>query len=240
MRPGGERCAERHLLAAAPRALGRGLRADWCDRDAHAVDAELDLVPLRDGGGRLDVDDVLGVERQIGANAKPAARAERQAVDALVLRQLLGELMDVDHDRRTQVADGEPRDLLRRRDIALHDDGRDEQQIGDVVEAARRVIGRQQQLEIELGRQVVEREQVADRMAVLGAREAPERGHGAGLRLRRGGGVELRFEERGRAHISGVLGPRALGRHRLRAQLAHDLFPMLGVGRDGLDRRPAR
>ena len=98
---------------------------------------------LRNGGRSFDLDDVLGVERQVGLDAEPAARAERQAVDALVLRQLLRELMDVDHDGRAQVADGEARDLLRRRDVALHDDGRDEQQIGDVVEAARRVVGRQ-------------------------------------------------------------------------------------------------
>ena len=142
----------------------------------------------------LDLDGVLGVERQERRDREPAARAERQAVDALILRQLLGELMDVDHDRRPQVAHGEPRDLLGRRDVALHDDGRDEQQIGDVVEAARRVIGGQQQLEIELARQVVEREQVADGVAVLGARQPPERRHLAGVRPRRRGLVERAFE----------------------------------------------
>ena len=63
--------------------------------------------------------------------------------------------------------------------------GETNKQIGDVVEAAARVVGGQQQLEVELGRQVVEREQVADRVAVLGAREAPEHRHVAGLRLRR-------------------------------------------------------
>ena len=127
-----------------------------------------------------------------------------------------------------QVADGEPRDLLGRRDVALHDDGRDEQQIGDVVEAARRVVGGQQQLEIELARQVVEREQVADRVAVLGARQPPERRH-----ARRGCGcaaaavVERAFEISRCAQIRGTIGARIIGRHRLCAQLADDLFPML-------------
>ena len=108
-------------------------------------------------------------------------------------------------------------------------------QVGDVVEAARRVVGRQQQLEIELGRQVVEREQVADRVAVLGARQTPERRHVAGLRLAGRRGVELRFEEGRGAHVVRVLGSRTLGRHRFRAQLADDLLPVLGSGGDGVE-----
>ena len=97
-----------------------------------------------------------------------------------------------------------------------------------------------QQLEVELGRQVVEREQVADRVAVLGARQAPESRHVAGLRLARGGGVELRLEERRGAQVLLVLGPRTVGRHLLGAQLADDLLPVLGIGRDALRRRPDR
>ena len=56
----------------------------------------------------------------------------------------------------------------------------------------------------------VEREQVADRVAVLGARQAPERRHVAGLRLRRGGGVELR--PRGTPRRAGIARARAAGR----------------------------
>ena len=60
MRTRGQRRAERDLLAAAPRALGR---AHGGDRDAHAVDAELDLVRFGNGARGLGLDDVLGVER---------------------------------------------------------------------------------------------------------------------------------------------------------------------------------
>ena len=97
-----------------------------------------------------------------------------------------------------------------------------------------------QQLEIELGRQAVEREQIANRVAVLGPRQAPEGRHFAGLRRRRGGGVELRFEESGGAPVLLVLGPRPVGRHLLAAELADDLLPVLRVGGNRFDARRAR
>src|SRR5690606_26499764 len=60
---------------------------------AHTVDRELDLVRLAHGAGGLDLDRVLGVEREVARHRETAARAEREPVDALVLRQLLGEPM---------------------------------------------------------------------------------------------------------------------------------------------------
>src|SRR6188508_3380805 len=51
-------------------------REDSRAGDAGAVDAELDLVRLRHRGRRLELDHVLGVERQIRLNAQTAAGAE--------------------------------------------------------------------------------------------------------------------------------------------------------------------
>ena len=73
---------------------------------------------------------------------------------------------------RRLVADGEPADLAGRLEVALHDDRGHEQQVGDVVEAAADVVGRQQQVDAELARQLLETEQVANGVAVLGARQA--------------------------------------------------------------------
>ena len=85
-------------------------------------------------------------------------------------------------------------------------------------------------------RQVVEREQVADRVAVLGPRQAPESRHLAGLRLRRGGGVELRLRGKprrvrycscsGRGPSGGISSVRSL----------RTIFSQCsGVGRDPFD-----
>jgi hypothetical protein len=56
------------------------------------------------------------------------------------------------------------------------------------------VIRRQQQVEIGVLRQIVEREQVADRVLVLGARKAMEERQSAGVRVRGGHTIERAFE----------------------------------------------
>ncbi len=171
MRPGRDRHLEQRVIAAAPR---NDHGADRLRAGAHAVDADLDLVLVARRARGFDLERIRRVERKVALDRESAARAERQLIDALVLRQLLRKLVDVHEHRRPHVADREPRELLRGADVALHHDRRDEQQVGDVVEAAARVVGGQQQLVVELGGQMIEREEIADRVLVFGAREAAE------------------------------------------------------------------
>ncbi len=76
---------------------------------------------------------------------------------------------------------------------------------------------------------MIECQEVADRVLVFGPRETAEQRHVAGVGLRGGRRVQLAFEERRRFHIVVVRGARVVRRHRFRAQLAHDLLPLLGV-----------
>ena len=79
------------------------------------------------------------------------------------------------------IADRQGADLLGRRQIALLQRRRDAQHVGDIVEAVRRIVGRQQRRDVD-----VEREHVADRVGVLGAVQAMEhRPAGIGRRRRR-------------------------------------------------------
>ena len=82
---------------------------------------------------------------------------------------------------------------------------------------------------------MVERQEVADRVLVFGARETAEQRHVARVRLRRGCFVEPALEERRRFHVVVVRRPRIVRRHRLRAQLADDLLPLLRVRADAAE-----
>ena len=81
----------------------------------------------------------------------------------------------------TGVADGQRADAIGGDEIALEQRRRRAQQIGDVVEAERRVVGRQQRRDVD-----VEREQVAHRVRVLAAIETPDE-RPAGIGRRRAG-----------------------------------------------------
>ena len=134
------------------------------------------------------------------------------------------------------VADGEPADLARGLEVALHDRRRDEQQLGDVVEAAARVVGRQQQLVVELGRQVLDasRSRIVLRYSVRVSRCSC--GSAPGIRRRRGAAVERVLEVRRDALISRGARPLVLGRrHRPGTQLAHDALEQLGMCADVLE-----
>src|SRR5690606_18982753 len=81
--------ADRHgELEDFGRAAAAAALADPAGRGAHAVDRDLDLVRLARGALHLDVERVFGIEREVALHAQSAARAERQPVDGLVLRQL--------------------------------------------------------------------------------------------------------------------------------------------------------
>ncbi|MEZ5420499.1 MAG: hypothetical protein R2708_24590 [Vicinamibacterales bacterium] len=121
------------------------------------------------------------------AHGEAAARAERQVVaQADVLLEQLRQLVDGGSRRLGQrpVADGQPRDLPGRRQIALQVRGGERQARRDVVEAVVGLVGQQQRRCVDL-----ERQDVADSVGILGAVQAmgPDSRR---LRMRLGGAIE--------------------------------------------------
>ena len=95
--------------------------------------------------------------------------------------------------RGVALADREPADLRRRRDVALEQRRRHAEDVGDVVEAAARVVCRKQRRGVD-----VERQQIANRVGVLDAVHAVER---RAPRIRAGGGrpIDRRLDGAGEA-----------------------------------------
>ena len=120
-----------------------------------------------------------------------AARAERQPVVVLVLRVVRrgAEHARAGHDVGG-VADRQRGDLGRRRRVALEQRRRHVQHLADVVEAVGRLVGRQQRRHVH-----VERQQIADRVGVLGAVQTMDR-RMAGKRRRRGRAIDGGLEPR--------------------------------------------
>ena len=182
---------------------------------------------------------VLRVQRKRVRDQQAAARAERQALDVLLVHPLARRRIRDLRRRRRAVADRAPADLQRRRHVALDQRGRDRQRLGDVVEAFARVVARQQRAHVH-----VHGQQIADRVGVLGAVEALK-GRRVEVAAGRVRGVELALERGGeRRHRRGIRPRHADWRHHAGAQLAHHLLPHLDVGADvrqafGLERQAA-
>jgi hypothetical protein len=82
----------------------------------------------------------------------------------------------------------------------------------------------------QLGDVHVQRQDVADGIAVLGAIQAADWIDAARRRIERGGAVQRRFERRNQPVKRGVVGARRTGRrHGSRSKLADDMFPEPGV-----------
>ena len=158
-------------------------------------------------------------------DVEAAAGAERQRLDAPVLRQVLRRFVGVGRHRRRRAADGQPTDGARRREVAFHQRLRHPQQAADVVEAEARVVGRQEVVRLDLHCQ-----QIADGVGVLRAVQAVEGGRTARIAGLRPGAVELALEP-SQERLELLRGrPRAAGRrHHAAAQLADHLFPPVGV-----------
>ncbi len=159
---------------------------------ALAVDRHLELFALDPAEHGLEVagdafhlERVLAVGRELVFDEHPAARAERQAFDVIVLRRVR---RHVEHRlrRRRRLADREPADLSGRRQVRFHERRRHRQRAGDVVEAAGRIIGRQ-----ELRRVHVQRQQVANGVRVLGAVQPVK---ARGRQMKSGAAVERVFQ----------------------------------------------
>ena len=119
--------------------------------DPLAVDAHLELLRLRvdrhlfvEIARQLDANRVLRVHRERVVDGRAAARAEQLAGQAIVLGEIVGDPEIVDGRKRRRGSDRRAADLLRRRQIPLHQRRRQLQYAGNVVEAVARVVGRKQ------------------------------------------------------------------------------------------------
>ena len=208
--------------------------AECRQQDTAAIDGDLELMRILEpahrrgvGAVQLHLQPVLRVERNGRLNGQPAKRPERQAVDVNVLGRVLPHAEDLTGWLDPAIADGQRRNPSRGREIPLEQHRRHAQGVGNVVEAVRRVVRRQERCGVH-----VERDEIANRVGVLGAVQAMNEGSaGAGPRRR---GIVQDPLERGRERVAfGLPGPRhACRRHHARPDLANDLLPHLGVRRD--------
>ena len=219
------------VVGCALVAVGIG-RGELEDRDPLPVHAQLELVRLANGRAgeqveQLQLDLVLGVPREVVLHRHAAARAERQAVPVLVLRQVRGDPERLAAGRHRRGSHGQAADRPRRVHVALQQRGRDLEDAGDVVEPVALVVGRH-----ERGGVDVEGQQVADGVLVLGPIEPVERFGTTRIGTRRRHGVDLGLQEGGEGVAGADLRPRASdGRHRAGPQLADHLLPDVGVAR---------
>ena len=187
-------------------------------------------------GTHIHANDVPAVNGELAPHCDAAAGTEWQIIHALVLRMLRIEAVDVHHDRHRRIANRQAADLPRGVEIALHAAWRDEQQVGDVVEAAADVVRRQQVIDADLTRQRVEGEQIADGVSIFGPAEAMCQRQLAEMWTRGFGAVQLGFKERGDAVVAGGVRTRhTRWRHRLRSQLANHLLPAVSACADVVD-----
>ena len=185
---------------------------------AQALDV---LVPV---AGQPHLDLVLAVEGEVVVDDHAAAGAERQPVEVPLLGQVRAQDDDAASRDDGRAADGEPADLLRGREVPLHQSRR-QLDHPHVVEAVARVVAGQQGVHVD-----VEGQEVADGVAVLGAIQAPERLRPPRVRRCVGAGVERGLDVREQPLVGGRLGPRRPRRgHGPGPELADYPLPHLGV-----------
>ena len=163
-------------------------------------------------------------------DGEPAARAERQIlVHPVVLHEVPRDVVELDGRLHRDVADRQPADPARRRQVALEQPGRHRQHVGVVVEPERRVVCRQEGGDIG-----IERQQIADGVGVFGAVQTMNAG-ASRVGPERGGLIEGRLEAGRETVLERPFGPGQPGRgHGAASQLANDLFPHRGSGPDRL------
>ena len=190
-------------------------------RPSHALEVVL-ILPLEP-----DLEEVLAGDGKVAANRDAAARPERQILALpIVLHHMQGNLESLDRRTRGRQTRREPRDLASHRHVALQVGGRNREDIREIVEAAvRGVVSGQQRFHVE-----VEREQVANRVAIFGAIEAMDRGDPAGIRSGRPGPIDVVLQRGRHRVIGGGIGTRPSGRrHRTGSKLRDHFFPDLRI-----------
>ena len=139
--------------------------------DALAVEGDFEVVLELETADDVDrfpieprADHVLAVDREVVADRDAAARADRQTRHVIVLREIAAHAERLERRCDSRAGDGEAADLPRRREVSLHERRRDVQHRRVVVEAVGFLVWRQERGDID-----VEREEIADGVAVLGA-----------------------------------------------------------------------
>jgi hypothetical protein len=141
--------------------------------DAHAriIDRHLELMRVTRRVSELHMNAVLAVEREVRADHGAAARADGRSIRLKFLIELIRQAVHIDERWSGSIADRNPAQLLCGRQILLQLCRRHEQQIGDVVETAAGIVGGQEEIEIDILRQLIECEEIANRILVLRARQ---------------------------------------------------------------------
>src|SRR4029077_19486048 len=108
---------------------------------------------------------------------------------------------------------------------------REPEDAGNVVEPVTRVVSREHRRDVEVSRIEVHRQEIANRIVVLGAIEAVECLRAAGIRMSRPGSIQLGFKP-GSEPVGGPLFRRARARRRNKAdtKLSDDFSPSLRTG----------
>ena len=199
---------------------------DWISIDRHlnvtrilktANDVQVGAIQLR-----LDV--VLAVHREDMADTDATQRAERKAVDVLILREVLRDAIRLAARPKTRVANGQRADCRSRRQIALLQRRRDAKHVGHVVESKRRIVRRQHERRIDFDLQ-----QIANGVGVFRPIETMQH-RPARIRGLRRCAIEFALEPPGKRVERRRRGTRRAGRrHEACAKLPRDLFPCLDV-----------
>ena len=175
-----------------------------------------DAVVVGNAAATLHLERVHAVEREIMTNGQTAGGSQRNVfrhrrVPVCGCRGADG-----------GVAYGQAADLRRRGDIAVHQRRRYAQHVGHVVETLGRVVGGEERRDVN-----IQREQIANRVAVLVAVQTMERGRSR-IGMRGSRAVELSFEGRREGIERGAIRPRrACRRHHAGADLPDHLLPRL-------------
>ena len=169
-------------------------------------------------------EDVLAVGRKRVDDRGAAARAVRRPLDLFHLRGPSGDLVGRLGGGRGGIADRQSTDFAGGPQVAVHQRGRQQLDVGDVVEIGALGIERQIGAGID-----VERQEVANRAFVLGAVESLK-GSAARVGVGRGGRVDPGLQRRCQTDKRGLIRtPDTRGRHHARPQLANHPLRELGA-----------
>ncbi len=176
---------------------------------------------------QLRLELVFAIQRKIVMHQNPADGPQGQPFHVLVLRKVLANAEGGAGSLGVGISHRQRADARRGGQITLLERWRKTQDIGHIVEAVGRIVGRQQR-----GGVHVEREKIANCIGVLGAIHAVKQGTPrVRLGLRRA--IQPGFDGSNEfVRGVGVRAGHSWGRHRARTQLHDHFFPGLGVGGD--------
>ena len=178
----------------------------------------------RFGAEQLGVDDVLAVERQRHPGHAAAEGTNGHALDVAVLGAVLPDHEGLAARHGGRVADGQGADLAGGVQVALEQQRRHAQQVGDVVEAVARFVGRQQRDRIDL-----EVQQILDGVGVLHAVQAVDH-RPARVHVRDGLAIEDGLERAEKGLGRRLVGPRrSCRRHHADAHFPDDFLEQVAV-----------